>query len=260
MTTLTPEITPSLVARINPVAKLLAALVISVTLMLSVDLVSASVALALTLVLVSWSGLSARQFWLRTAPVWIAAPFAAITTVLYGEDSGAVLWDGGIVTITEGSATLGLAIMLRVLAIGLPGVVLMATTDPTDLADGLAQVLRLPARFVLGGLAGMRMIGLFVDDWRALAQARRARGVADKALLRRFGSQAFALLVLAVRRGSKLATAMEAKGFGASRRRSWARESRFGMPETVLVLIGVLIAAAAVTAAVLAGTWSLVLA
>lgn len=260
MTALTPAIEPSLVARINPVAKLLAALAISVTLLLSVDIVSAAVALALTGLLFAWCGLSARAFWLRTAPVWFAAPFAAITTILYGEDSGAVLWDAGLITVTEGSAALGIAIMLRVLAIGLPGVVLMATTDPTDLADGLSQVLRLPARFVLGGLAGMRMIGLFIDDWRALGQARRARGVADRAVIRRFAAQAFALLVLALRRGSKLATAMEAKGFGATRTRTWARESSFGLAETVLVLIGVGIAAAAASAAVLAGTWSFVLA
>ncbi|WP_166998342.1 energy-coupling factor transporter transmembrane component T family protein [Paramicrobacterium fandaimingii] len=259
MTAMTPHIAPSLVARINPVAKLIAALVVSITLLLSVDIVSASVALVLTLALVSFAGLSARSFWVRTAPVWFAAPFAAVTTILYGEDSGRELLGFGIATISEGSLLLGVAIMLRVLAIGIPGVVLMATTDPTELADGLSQVLKLPARFVLGALAGMRMIGLFIDDWRAMGQARRARGVADTGAIRRFAAQAFALLVLAIRRGSKLATAMEAKGFGAETERTWARESRFRGPETVLVAIGVLIAGTAVTSAVLAGTWSFVI-
>ncbi|PFG31486.1 energy-coupling factor transporter transmembrane component T family protein [Paramicrobacterium agarici] len=256
----TVPLAPSLAARINPVAKLIAALVISVTLLLSVDIVSAAVALVLTLALVGFAGLSARSFWIRTAPVWFAAPFAAITTVLYGEDAGAQLAGFGIATISEGSLMLGVAIMLRVLAIGIPGVVLMATTDPTELADGLSQVLKLPARFVLGALAGMRMIGLFIDDWRAMGRARRARGVADSQPIRRFAAQAFALLVLAIRRGSKLATAMEAKGFGSSTPRTWARESRFGTAEVVLVGIGVLIAAAAVSSALAVGTWSFVLA
>lgn len=259
MSAMTPQIAPSAAARVNPVAKLGAALVISVTLLLSVDIVSASVALVLTLALVAFAGLRARSFWIRTAPVWFAAPFAAITTILYGEDSGAQLAQLGIATISEGSLLLGVAIMLRVLAIGIPGVVLMATTDPTELADGLSQVAKLPARFVLGGLAGMRMIGLFIDDWRAMARARRARGVADTGAIRRFASQAFALLVLAIRRGSKLATAMEAKGFGAASTRTWARESTFGWPETLLVGIGVVIAGAAVVSAVIAGTWSFVL-
>lgn len=259
MSALLPEIRDSAIARVNPVAKLAVAVFLSVTLLLSIDVVSASVALLLVGILLFWSGLDARQFWMRTAPLWLAAPFAGLTTVLYGQDSGEVLAAWGPISVTEGSLTLGVAITLRVLAIGLPSIVLFATTDPTDLADGLAQVLRLPARFVLGGLAGMRMIGLFLDDWRALGQARRARGVGDVNVFSRLGTQAFALLVLAIRRGTKLATAMEAKGFGSDQPRTWARPSSFGIPELFLVLIGIVIAGLSVAAAVLAGTWSFIL-
>jgi energy-coupling factor transport system permease protein len=251
------------VAGVNPVAKLGAALVVSIVLMLSVDLVSASTALLLEAVLVPFAGLGSRQFWLRTAPLWVAAPIAGLATVLYGEDSGAQLWAWGFISITQGSVLLGVAIALRVLAIGIPSVVLFATTDPTDLADGLAQVLRLPARFVLGGLAALRLVGLFIDDWRALGMARRARGVGDGSgllgALRRVVSQAFALLVLAVRRGSKLATAMEAKGFGSDTGRTWARPSRFGVPEVGMLAVGLVVAAAAVIVAILAGSWHFVL-
>jgi energy-coupling factor transport system permease protein len=264
MSVLTPDIRPSAIARVNPVAKLTVALLISIALMLSIDWVSAAVALLLEGLLLAWCGLTARQFWLRTAPVWIAAPFAMLTTVLYGEDSGAVLFSAGLISITDGSVALGLAIGLRVLAIGLPGIVLLATTDPTDLADGLAQVVRLPARFVLGALAGLRLVGMFIDDWQSLSLARRARGVGDggglRGRARRFAGLAFALLVLSVRRGSKLATAMEARGFGSDEPRTWARPSVFGVRDGLVVLLGVGIAAAAITAAVLAGTWHFVLA
>jgi energy-coupling factor transport system permease protein len=263
MTTLIARIAPSAAARLNPVSKLLAALTISIALMLSIDWVSATVALLLEAVLLPFAGLAGRQFWLRTASVWIAAPMAGLATVLYGEDGGATLWQWGFVSITDGSVGLGAAIGLRVLAIGLPGVVLFATTDPTDLADGLAQVLRLPARFVLGGLAGLRLVGLFIDDWRALGMARRARGVGDGdgpiGMLKRLLSQAFALLVLSVRRGSKLATAMEAKGFGSDVRRSWARPSRLASPDLVMIALGLAIAAAAIAVAVAAGSWNFVL-
>jgi energy-coupling factor transport system permease protein len=259
---LTPGIRPSAVARLNPVSKLGAALIVSLALLLSIDWVSALVALALEGVLLAWCGLGARQFWLRTAPLWGAAPLAGLTTVLYGRDSGAVLLQAGFVTVTDGSAQLGLAIALRVLAIGLPGVVLLATTDPTDLADGLAQVLHLPARFVLGGLAGLRLVGLFLEDWRYLGLARRARGVGDggglRGAVRRFVGPAFSLLVLSVRRGSKLATAMEARGFGTAPR-SWARDSRFRVGDVLLLGLGTGIAAAAIAGAVWAGTWHFVL-
>ncbi|HEY0260613.1 MAG TPA: energy-coupling factor transporter transmembrane component T [Lacisediminihabitans sp.] len=259
MSLIVPDIRPSVIARINPVAKLVGSILIAIALLLSIDWVSALVALALEAVLLPFSGLSSRQFWLRTATLWFAAPLACLTTVLYGEDSGSTLWQWGFVSVTDGSLSLGLAIALRILAIGLPGIVLFATTDPTDLADGLGQVLRLPARFVLGGLAGLRLVGLFIEDWRFLALARRARGVGDSNLIVRIARQGFSLLVLSVRRGSKLATAMEAKGFGSDRPRTWARASVFGWREWAFVTLAAVIPALAVVAAVVAGTWKFVL-
>jgi len=259
---LTPDIRSSRIAGISPVAKLGAALLISLTLVLTIDWVSASVALLLEAMLLPFAGVPARQFWLRTAPVWVAAAAAAIATALYGADSGAVLWRLGPVTVTQGSLSLAGAIALRVLAIGIPGVILFATSDPTDLADGLAQLVHLPARFVLGALAALRLLGLFIDDWRALGQARRARGVGDGGgplgAVHRLGSRSFALLVLSLRRGNKLATAMEAKGFGGTMRRTWARKARFTGRDVAMVCLGAGIAACATTAAVLAGSWSFV--
>lgn len=247
------------VARINPVAKLGAAFLIAIPLVFTIDVVSAATALVLEALLLPFAGLGLREFWLRTLAVWIAAPLSAVTIALYGHQSGAVYLDWAVVHVSAGSLQLALATMFRVLAVALPSVVLFATVDPTDLADGLGQVLRLPSRFVMGGLAGLRMVGLFLDDWRALELARRARGVADRGRLRRFLGMAFALLVLSLRRGSKLATAMEARGFGAPGARTWARRSAFGGREWGLLGLGAAIAAVAVGAAVAAGTWNFIL-
>ena len=256
---LTPERTDTVIARINPVAKLAVSLLLAAVLVLTIDWVSAAVALACEFVLFFFAGVSFKTFMLRTIPIWIAAPAAALTTLLYGRASGEVYWSFGFVLVTDGSIELAIATFLRILAIGLPAVVLFITVDPTDLADGLAQVVKLPARFVLGGLAGLRLVGLFLDDWRALELARRARGLADGRALARLGTQAFALLVLSIRRGSKLATAMEARGFGADNPRTWARESAFGASEWMLVGIGFLIAILAVVVSVVTGSWNFVL-
>lgn len=258
MSVLTPIAGPQAVYRLNPVSKLIASAVMSVALVLSIDWVSATVALALEFVLFFWAGLGPKRFFLRTLPVWIAAPLGAVTILLYGRASGATHFQFALIHITDGSIELAFATFLRVLAIGLPAIVLFVTIDPTDLADGLAQILRLPSRFVIGALAGLRLVGLFMDDWRSLEHARRARGVADTGRIRRFWSQAFALLVLSIRRGSKLATAMEARGFGASNSRSWARQSRLGWGDAVLILLGVLVAGAAVGISVGTGHWNFI--
>ncbi|GAB3603549.1 energy-coupling factor transporter transmembrane component T family protein [Microbacterium aureliae] len=259
MTLLDTRARTGTVAAINPVAKLGAAALIALPLIFTIDVVSAGVALALELLLLPFAGLGWREFWVRTWPVWLAAPLTALTIALYGETSGQIYAEWFVVRISEGSLALAAATLLRVLAIALPSVVLFVTVDPTDLADGLAQVLRLPARFVLGALAGLRMVGLFIDDWRALELARRARGVADRGRLRRFLGMAFALLVLSIRRGSKLATAMEARGFGAPGRRTWARDSAFGAREWALMALGATVAAVAVGAAVATGAWNFIL-
>lgn len=243
----------------SALAKLAAALLIAVPLIVSIDVVSASVALLLEIPLLLLAGLRAREFWARTAVLWIAAPLSAVTIALYGAQGGAVHFEWMLIRVSDGSLALAAATAVRVLAIGLPSVVLFVTVDPTDLADDLAQRLRLPARFVIGALAGMRMLGLLADDWRALALARRARGVADQGRIRRTLGMAFALFVLAIRRGSSLATAMEARGFGGSGARSWARESVWTGRDTALLLVAGVIPVVAIWAAVATGAWNFVL-
>jgi energy-coupling factor transport system permease protein len=244
---------------INPVAKLAAALLIAFPLVLTVDIVSAAVALVLAIPLLVMAGLPWRVFWLRTAPVWIAAPLTAVAIALYGEPSGAVHVEWLLMRVSDGSLELAAATLLRVLALALPGVALFATVDPTDLADGLAQRAKLPSRFVLGALGGMRLVGLLVDDWRELEVARRARGVADTGRLRRVLGMAFALVVLALRRGATLATAMEARGFGGATERTWARDSPWGAREWLLMAAGLAISLTAVAVSIVTGSWNFIL-
>lgn len=246
------------VSSFNPVAKLAAALVVTVVLLLSIDPVSAGVTLVLVLALLPATQLPARMLWLRCAPLMAAALLAAGATVLYGRPGGHTYLQWGLVHVSDGSLGLALAILLRVAAIALPAIVLLSTTDPTDLADGLSQLLHLPARFVLGALAGLRLVGLLISDWRELSLARRARGVADTGRVRRFFGQSFALFVLAIRRAAKLATAMEARGFGAPGARSWARPSRLHRRDAGLVAVACAVAAASAVCAVVAGTWTFV--
>jgi energy-coupling factor transport system permease protein len=241
---------------INPVAKLIASAVIAICLLITLDPVSAGVALAIELALIPLLRIRPRTFWLRTLPLWIAAPLAALTISLYGKTSGTVYVEFLLARVSEGSLLLALATALRVLAIGLPALVLFVTIDPTELADALAQTLRLPSRFVLGALAATRLIGLAADDRRTVVLARRARGIGDRNAVARIAGTAFSLLVLALRRGSALAIAMEARGFGSGIRRTWARPALFGGREVAFILIGFAIGGAGIAAALLTGSWS----
>lgn len=244
-----------LVDRVNPVSRLAAAMLLTTPLLLTVDWVSAAVALVVQLLLFAIAGVTPGVLVARTWPILIAAPVAGLSMLLYGRPEGTEYWSFWLARVTDGSIELAVAVTVRVLAIGLPAVLLFMNVDPTELADGLAQIARLPSRFVLGALAGARLVGLFIEDWRAMALSRRARGIGDHGAIRRFATMAFALLVLAIRRGSKLATAMEARGFGSDQPRTWARESRVGWPDAALLCLAVGVAALAIWAAVWAGTF-----
>ena len=247
-----------LLARTNPVARVLALLVATTPLLITIDPVSAGVALALELALVPLSGVSARSFFLKATPLLVAAPLGALSMLLYASPGGHVYWSFGPAAISDHSMWLALGIGLRMCALVVPAIALLDRIDPTDMGDGLAQILHLPARPVLAALAGARMTSLMAADWKALERARRARGVGDASRIRSFLRGSFSLLVFALRRSGKLATTMEARGFGAAGRRTWARPSRLRAADAALVAVAIAVPTIALTVSVMAGTFALV--
>ncbi len=247
-----------LLARTNPVARVLALLVATTPLLITIDPVSAGVALALELALVPLSGVSARSFFLKATPLALAAPLGALSMLLYASPGGHVYWSFGPAAISEHSMWLASGIGLRMCALVVPAIALLDRIDPTDMGDGLAQILHLPARPVLAALAGARMTSLMAADWKALERARRARGVGDASRIRSFLRGSFSLLVFALRRSGKLATTMEARGFGAAGRRTWARPSRLRAADAALMAVAIAVPAIALMVSVMAGTFALV--
>ena len=247
-----------LLARTNPVARVLALLVATTPLLITIDPVSAGVALALELALMPLSGVSARSFFLKATPLLLAAPLGALSMLLYASPGGTVYWQFGPAAISDHSMWLALGIGLRMCAIVMPAIALLDRIDPTDMGDGLAQILHLPARPVLAALAGARMTSLMAADWKALERARRARGVGDASRIHSFLRGSFSLLVFALRRSGKLATTMEARGFGAAGKRTWARVSRLRAADAVLMVVAIALPAIALAASIWAGTFALV--
>ena len=247
-----------LLAHTNPVARVLALLVATTPLLITIDPVSAGVALALELALMPLSGVSARSFFMKATPLLVAAPLGALSMLLYASLGGNVYWQFGPAAISDHSMWLALGIGLRMCAIVMPAIALLDRIDPTDMGDGLAQILHLPARPVLAALAGARMTSLMAADWKALERARRARGMGDASRIRSFLRGSFSLLVFALRRSGKLATTMEARGFGAEGARTWARVSRLHAADAVLMVVAVALPAIALAASIWAGTFALV--
>jgi energy-coupling factor transport system permease protein len=254
----------AVLARANPLAKLGAAALLMAVLFVSVDPLTPALVLAGVLGTIPLTGLSLRVLLGRTWPILVAAlAVGVLNALLAAEQRGEVVLVIGPLGIGGQNLQAGLGLGLRLLAIALSGVLALATTDPTELADALVQQMRLPPRFAIGALAGARLLPIIADEWQTLALARRARGVAagrsPLVAVRLFFGQLLALLVGAVRRGTRLATAMEARGFGSRPCRTIARPQAMRERDWVLVGLAGGLGALAVGASIALGTWRFVL-
>lgn len=245
--------------RANPLALLGAALLVDLALLASIDAVTAGTAVALELLLLPLARVPSRAVLARGGAALLGAALLAVTVALYGQQHGHVYVALGVLVVSDGSLRLAVATLLRVLAIALPAVVLLAGLDATRLADALAQQLRLPARFVLAALAAVRLVEVLAEDRRTIALARRARGVGDDGRLLRLAGQVFALLVVALRRASTLATTMEARGLGAPGPRTWTRPATFTRIDGIVLAAGLGVAVVAVGVGIGTGSWRAVL-
>lgn len=247
-------------ARANPVAKLVAALVLLVALFASLDGVTAAVVLLGLIALLPVSGLSVGALLGRTWLVGLVAVAIALVNIVFAaQQLGPTAIAAGPLRIGSETLVSGGWLALRLLAIALASVLATASSDPTDTADALVQQARVSPRFAFGTLAALRLLPLLAREWQTIRMARRARGVeaggSPLAAVRLFLGGMMALLVGAIRRASRMALAMEARGFAAMPGRTIARPQRMRPADWGWIAGAVVLAAAAVGISLLLGTW-----
>lgn len=246
--------------RANPVAKLVAALALLIVLFASLDGVTALIVLVGLACALPFSGLSPAGLIGRGWLVGLAAVSIGVANILFApEQIGPIVVSLGPVRIGAETLVDGLGLAARLVAIAATGVLATATSQPTAIADSLVQQLHASPRFAIGALAALRLVPLLAEEWQTIGMARRARGVdagrSPVAVVRLFAGQLMALLVGAVRRGSRMALAMEARGFGASKCRTAARIERVTLRDLAWIAAAICLAVVAVGVSLALGTW-----
>ena len=216
-------------ARANPVAKLLAAAILMAVLFIGSGPVTPAIVLVGIAACLPFTGLAVPALLVRTWPLLVAALTVGVLNVVLAP-----------ATIGGPDLANGLALGVRLLGIALSGVLALATTEPTDLADSLQQQAHLPPRLTVGALAAVRTLPILAVEWQLLGMARRARGVSAGwspiAWARLAFGKLLALLVGSVRRATRLALAMDARGFGEEECRTIARPQRLRLADWGLIL------------------------
>ena len=147
--------------------------------------------------------------------------------------------------------TVGVTACLRVAFFVLPGILLAGMTDPFALGDHLAQRLHFPPRPVVAAVAAMQRFETLGDQWQQLARTRRIRGLAGGrspiARIQTVTALTFGLLLQSLRQAGRMAVAMESRGFSLPRAsgvgRSWSEPAPWTGADSLLVVIGIVVAA-----------------
>ena len=229
-------------AHAHPLAKIGAALVLMFALFITIDPLTPTLVLIAEIAAIPLIGIPPRALLRRALPVFIAA-----------------IGIGFFNALLSGNVAGGVAIGLRLVGIALAGIVAVASIDPTDLSDALVEHLHAPRRFTVGALAAFRLMPLFADEWQTIAMARRARGLEGRRVIGFFGMTR-TLLVAAIRRATRLAVAMDGRGFADPGCRTLARPRAIVARDWTLIAAAVGVAALATGVSVAFGSWRFFLA
>jgi energy-coupling factor transport system permease protein len=243
----------SFVHRLDPLTKLVVLVCIA---LLTVTLVSALAAfLILLFVLVSYigAGISLRLAFVRLRRllglVLLIAVFQLVFTP-YGSFLFYLIPQvapgfGPYLPVTLNGVFNALFLILRLLNIVLASALFVLTTDPTLFAVALTR-LHIPYRYAFTLILALRLVPLFDEEMSHVRNAQKARGISvDRGVLRgvftRIRHTFLPMVFSALSRIDTLTLAMDGRGFGYARSRTYARRPRFAAKDWIIILSSLLL-------------------
>ena len=235
----------SFLHRLNPLTKLLLSVPVAVLVALIDEpltpTVIALVALLATRTLghVPWATLlrplgftvvlSLGMFW--TGALFYAGP---------GSEPGAPDLQLGPVRVSVAGLVYGLTVAARLWAIFATSMLFVLTTDPVAFVLALIQQGKLSDRIGYGVFAAYRFVPLVEEELANVRAAHRVRDVEGRrglfGRLRAAFGYAIPLLAIAVRRGERVALAMDSRAFGALPQRTYYRTTSLGRSDALFAV------------------------
>jgi energy-coupling factor transport system permease protein len=165
--------------------------------------------------------------------LFIVFPFFYAGQATTGADEIAIRTP--IKDLTWADIGFGALLALRFLAIGVAGLIFAFTTHPSDLVQSLSKR-GWDYRFVHAPVLGLVLFPVFVELGREISITQRIRDLGQntnwfKRKAIRLKHLAFAMLVLGLRNGQTQAMALDIRGYGAHKTRTFMRpapQSRAG--------------------------------
>ncbi|MBQ3105883.1 MAG: energy-coupling factor transporter transmembrane protein EcfT [Eggerthellaceae bacterium] len=239
----------SFLHRMNPVAKLLGALLVSVACFCTGNLVLLAGFIVLDFALAASCGMARQALGLAKAVLAFSLLLAVIQLLTTPEGELLVALPWGYVG--TGSVLAAVTTVLRLVAAAVPLFLVLYVTKLSDLSNALVKVLHVPYRYAFTFTSTVHFIPVFMNDMKNIMEAQTARGV-------EFDSGSFAkklrlmvplcvpLLVSSVRKTNSAAIAAEVRGFNLRTTRSGFKEYPFAVRDFAALAACVLLVVAAV--------------
>ena len=244
----------SLIHQMNPVAKLLFAVLFAITCFCTGNLIFLCAMLAIAIACAVSCGMMRQTFGLMKA-VFVFSLILAILLVLTtptGDRLVNLPWG----YIGTGSILAAVTTIVRLEAAAIPLFLTFYVTKISDLSNSVVKVLHVPYRYAFTFASTVHFIPVFMNDMKSIMETQTARGIEFDVggivnKVRLMVPLCVPLLVSSVRKTNSSVIAAEVRGFNLRTRASGFKEYPFAAADIVALLIAVALMAGAICITVL---------
>ena len=242
----------SFLHRMNPVAKIACALLVSVACFCSTNLVFLALVAVGDFALARSCGMTRQAVGLAKAVLAFSVLLAVIQLLTTPEGTELIPLPWGYVG--TGSIYSAVCIVVRLVACAVPLFLVLYVTKLSDITNSLVKVVHVPYKYAFTFSMAVRFIPVFMNDMSAIMEAQTARGVEFDTSgivqkVRLMVPLCVPLLVSSVRKTSSAAIAAEVRGFNLRTRESGYKDYPFAAFDVAAMVA----CAALVVASVLVG-------
>lgn len=238
----------SVLHRMNPIAKLLFAIVFAIACFCTGNLVFLCLMLALALALAASCGMLRPVAGLMKAVFAFSIVLAVL--LVFTTPQGEVLVELPWGYIGTGSILAAVTTIVRLEAAAIPLFLTFYVTKMSDLSNSAVKVLHVPYKYAFTFASTVHFIPVFMNDMKGIMEAQTARGVEFDTggivnKVRLMVPLCVPLLVSSVRKTNSAAIAAEVRGFNLRTRESGYKQYPFAGVDVLALVAAVALVACA---------------
>ena len=244
----------SLLHRLNPVAKLLFAILFAISCFCTGNLVFLCAMLAFGIAMAASCGMLKQTAGLMKAVLAFSLILAVLLVLTTPRGQVLVPLPWGY--IGTGSLLAAATTILRLEAAAIPLFLTFYVTKITDLSNSVVKVLHVPYKYAFTFASTVHFIPVFMNDMKGIMEAQTARGVEFDVggivnKIRLMVPLCVPLLVSSVRKTNSAAIAAEVRGFNLRTRESGYKQYPFAAADVATMLLAIALLALAICLTVL---------